>query len=108
MMWPRDENLRLIGAEEEAQHIGERLRNACNATIISIFLAVLCFGFCYFISVQSDWVVLTLSDRENTLIWAALACSICCFFCVFYGVRMIRYVLYRQRHRAFLRKYNRL
>ena len=108
MLWPRDENLRLIGAEEETRHIGERLRGAGKATTLFLCLAGLCFGGCYFIVSYSDSIGISLADKETTLIWAALVCSLSCFFSVFYGARVIRYVMYRQRHRAFLRKHNRL
>lgn len=108
MDWPRDENLRLIGAAEEARHIVERLRGAACAAIFFLLLAMLCFGIFYFGAAPVDWMEWSVADREPLLIWAALACSLSLFFCAFYGARVVRYLWYRRQHRAFLRKYNRL
>jgi len=108
MRWPRDDNLRLIGAEEEARHIGTRLRGAGRATAACLFAGLVCFGAACVLASESELFGLSAEHQAAVLAWIALACSLCCFFSLFYGARMARYWLYRWRHRAFLRKYNRL
>ena len=108
MVMPRDDNLRLIGAEEEARHILEHLRSASYATMFCLLSAAACLGVGYFVVTHGDWIGLFTADRETALIWAALACSLSCFFSTFYGARVVRYLWYRHQHQTFLRKYNRL
>ncbi len=108
MYRPRDENLRLIGAEEEARHISRRLRGAAFATLLGLLSAATCGGVFYFVGEQSDGMGLTAASRDTARIWAALACSLSFFFSTFYGARVVRYAWYRHQHRLFLRKYNRL
>lgn len=108
MGWPRDDNLRLIGAEEEARHIGTRLRAAGRATAACLFSGLVFFAAACVLASENELFGLSAERQAAVLAWVALACSLCCFFSLFYGARTARYWLYRRRHRAFLRQYNRL
>ena len=107
MVMPRDDNLRLIGAEVEARHIAERYRGARNTTVF--FFLVMLHGIVASIFTPSgaDWLELSQSV-QGYFVLSGMLVPFVAFFSLFYGVRMLRYVWYGYRLRAFLRKYNRL
>lgn len=108
MFRPRDENLRLIGAEEEAHHIDRHLRGAALTAAFCLLSAAVGVAVFYVVGAQGEWLELSVASRDTLRIWAALACSLSFFLCIFYCARAVRYTWYRRQHRAFLRKYNRL
>jgi hypothetical protein len=106
----KNDNLRLIGSAEEAQHIEESYRGARNVTLFFVLLVL--HGVAV---VMLDDVIFPVDGGQARppffqvyFGFSGLSIPFAAFFAIFYGTRMLRYVWYRRQHRACLRKYNRL
>jgi hypothetical protein len=106
MTMPRDDNLRLIGAEEEARHIQERYREARNTTVFFLLFVVNGIVSTIFVPSGVGWIEAS-PVVQGYFVISGFIVPFAVFFVVFYGVRTLRYIWFRYRHRAFLRKYDR-
>ena len=105
MKHPRDENLRLIGAEEEAAHIRDRFLTARDMLLFFGFVALVSLASVAFIApwreeVAGYWSIAGLV--------ATTSAAISIVFAVLHAVKMAKYAFYRRSHERFLRKHNRM
>lgn len=110
MKLPRDENLRLIGTAEEAEHIRDGHR---FALAFALLFGVLAAGDLAALAMAAGTLnpgrlIDSYPQLSNThkVLYAVFPALV--FLALFYAGRALRYVRYRHRHRAFLRKHNRL
>lgn len=106
MIRPRDENLRLIRMDEEAGHIAERYRGARNTALF--FLAAVIAAAAVLLLAAPEPSLAALFVQAGVPGLLAIAFPALLFLLAFYTLRSLRYVWYRRRHRAFLRKHNRI
>jgi hypothetical protein len=104
MLRPRDENLRLIGAKQEAAHIQEMFSNARNMTVLFLALFILsCLLFQY-----SNGLYDTDSIWYHIGMFFGYFVPLSAVAIIYYGVKTLKYIWFGYRHRDFLRKHNRL